>query len=304
MVYALVIGGWFLFDASILLSVTQDHELAHRLHSLEHLVFLALTTLALYYLLRREQQRIDKEANARENAFADLQTIFEHLPLMIDFYDPSRNFRMVNQEWSRALGWTAEQLQGRDMLAEFYSGLEDLDDVRAYIAKADRDWRHLRMRSRSGAVLDTAWTNVRLPDGAHIGIGQDLTSLKYWREALEESRRHIQLLINEFPITLFAVNKEGVFVLSEGSGLSAFGLNPGEAVGRSMYDVCANTPVRSNFLSAPCRAKPPTARSRRTGTSLDPSTSRCSMSSARWSARTEWCSTSPAASTPKTNSGA
>lgn len=44
------------------------------------------------------------------------------------------------------------------------------------------------------------------------------------------------------PLILFAVDEKGLFTLSEGRGLDALGLKPGEVVGRSVFDVYAQQP--------------------------------------------------------------
>ncbi len=44
------------------------------------------------------------------------------------------------------------------------------------------------------------------------------------------------------PVVLFAVDADGIFTLSEGQGLGALGLEPGEAVGRSVFDIYADHP--------------------------------------------------------------
>ena len=44
------------------------------------------------------------------------------------------------------------------------------------------------------------------------------------------------------PIVLFALDRHGVFTLSEGEGLSALGLASGEAVGRSIFELFRNAP--------------------------------------------------------------
>lgn len=45
------------------------------------------------------------------------------------------------------------------------------------------------------------------------------------------------------PFIVFALDAEGVFTASEGEGLSALGLEPGEVVGRSAFEVYRGEPA-------------------------------------------------------------
>ncbi|HTI50618.1 MAG TPA: PAS domain-containing protein [Planctomycetaceae bacterium] len=54
-------------------------------------------------------------------------------------------------------------------------------------------------------------------------------------EALRQSEQRLQQVINSAPVVLFAVDRQGIFTLSEGKGLAALGLLPGEAVGKSAF---------------------------------------------------------------------
>jgi two-component system sensor kinase FixL len=54
-------------------------------------------------------------------------------------------------------------------------------------------------------------------------------------EALRQSEQRLQQVINSAPVVLFAVDRQGIFTLSEGKGLAVLGLLPGEAVGKSAF---------------------------------------------------------------------
>ncbi len=60
--------------------------------------------------------------------------------------------------------------------------------------------------------------------------------------ALQESDERIHTIVSNAPIVLWSLDKEGVFTLSEGAGLNALGLRPGEIVGQSIYDVYRDVP--------------------------------------------------------------
>ncbi|HZP56312.1 MAG TPA: diguanylate cyclase [Dehalococcoidia bacterium] len=60
--------------------------------------------------------------------------------------------------------------------------------------------------------------------------------------ALAATEYRMQFVAAHAPIVLFAMNRDGVFTLSEGRGLERLGLRPGEVVGKSVFDVYADVP--------------------------------------------------------------
>ena len=57
------------------------------------------------------------------------------------------------------------------------------------------------------------------------------------REAKESAEAGLQAVIENIPVIVFAVDRSGVFTLSEGKGLAALGRKPGQVVGSSLFDV-------------------------------------------------------------------
>ena len=61
-------------------------------------------------------------------------------------------------------------------------------------------------------------------------------------EELKASHERLRTVVQSAPMVLFALDREGVFTVSEGRSLEALGLRPGEVVGHSVYDVYADNP--------------------------------------------------------------
>ncbi|EJN58113.1 bacterio-opsin activator domain-containing protein [Halogranum rubrum] len=59
---------------------------------------------------------------------------------------------------------------------------------------------------------------------------------------LFESDDQLRILINNAPVVLFALDDEGTVLLSEGEGLEALGVEPGELVGMSVFDLYSDNP--------------------------------------------------------------
>ncbi len=65
----------------------------------------------------------------------------------------------------------------------------------------------------------------------------DLTEHLRARDQLRRVEDRLRTVMAGAPIIVFAVDEHGVFTFSEGQGLTALGLTPGEAVGRSIFEM-------------------------------------------------------------------
>ncbi len=95
--------------------------------------------------------------------------------------------------------------------------------------------RHIR--ARSFAVRDSHGEVYRL-----VGIGEDITDRKQASAELQRSQALLRAAVTNAPIVLYATDAQGVQTLSEGKALEGLGLKPGEWVGRSVFDNCADYP--------------------------------------------------------------
>jgi len=57
-----------------------------------------------------------------------------------------------------------------------------------------------------------------------------------------QSEERLHTVITNVPVVIFALDRHGIFTLSEGKGLAALGLQPGQVVGQSAFDVYQDEP--------------------------------------------------------------
>ncbi|MFP4103708.1 PAS domain S-box protein [Coleofasciculus sp.] len=124
-----------------------------------------------------------------------LQKIFDHIPVMICFYDATGHIRLVNREVERVLGWDKAELDTIDLLTECYPNPTDRQKVLDFMFKASGKWRDFSLRTKNGQILETSWANIRLSDGTSIGIGQDITDRKRAEIKLRKSEERWQLAL-------------------------------------------------------------------------------------------------------------
>ena len=67
-------------------------------------------------------------------------------------------------------------------------------------------------------------------------------------QALEAANHTLSTVVSNTPVILYALDREGIFTMSEGKGLAQLGLQPGQVVGLSAFDVYADVPVIVSHL--------------------------------------------------------
>lgn len=88
--------------------------------------------------------------------------------------------------------------------------------------------------------------NPIVSDGTVTGVtalSVDITEKKLSEKALKENELRLQTIVSNAPVVLFGIDKYGIFTFSEGKGLKALGLKPGEVVGLSAFELYKDFPL-------------------------------------------------------------
>jgi len=122
-----------------------------------------------------------------------LQTIFDHIPVMIRLASPDGKVQLVNREYERTTGWTLKEIQNnsQDVFAELYPDKHQRQVILDRIASPRGEWADFRTRVRDGRVIDTSWTEIHLSAGMSLGIGQDISDRKRAEETLRSFSRQL-----------------------------------------------------------------------------------------------------------------
>ncbi|MFC1734001.1 PAS domain S-box protein, partial [candidate division KSB1 bacterium] len=104
----------------------------------------------------------------------------------------------------------------------------------------------------SARIVEDDDKNARWIDGVLI----DKTKKKLTEIMLEETKERLLTVMNNVPVVFWTVNEDGIIVLSEGKGLEAMGVKPGELVGSQIFELFKDYPeiirhVRESLSGTP-----------------------------------------------------
>lgn len=124
-------------------------------------------------------QALKQQVAERTNELAQekqlLQTIIDHIPVMITLYDVAGRVQFVNQAFEQCLGWSTAELANIDLAVACFPDLAQRQTVLNHMLAATGKWMDMKSRTKDDRYIDTSWANIRLSNGMSVGIGQDIS---------------------------------------------------------------------------------------------------------------------------------
>jgi PAS domain S-box-containing protein len=153
-----------------------------------------------------ERKRTETEMNRQREI---LQGIFDHIPVMITYFDKEGNIKIVNQELVSKLGWTLEEWETENILEQCYPKPEVYNEMVEFMSKKRLGWKDFTTATKFRTVIETTWTNISLPNGDLLGIGQDITKRKQAEQTLKISEEKYRTMLNASPDGIFLTDLKG-----------------------------------------------------------------------------------------------
>jgi diguanylate cyclase (GGDEF)-like protein/PAS domain S-box-containing protein len=198
---------------------------------------------ALLLIVRDISERKRAEEALRRNE-AKYRRLYANAPVMLHSIDTQQRIVDVSEYWLAHLGYERDEVIGRPTV-DFYSDASRAAAERDYLPQFFRDGEihdvPLAVRARDGSIVDVLLSASSERDSAgrvqrSITVMTDVTALKSAEVRLREHQEQLQMVLEQAPIVLWAIDRELRYTLSRGGGLAALGLEPGQVVGDSVRD--------------------------------------------------------------------
>jgi PAS domain S-box-containing protein len=147
-----------------------------------------------------ERKHADQELRRQKEV---LQSIFDHIPVMVSFVGQDHQLELVNREWERTLGWSLEEIRSQDIdiLAELYPDPGEHQRAMEWL-QSNAEWIDFKTTVRGGRMIDTTWALIPLSDGARIAIGQDISERKQAEQELIKQKELLQTIFDHIPVMI------------------------------------------------------------------------------------------------------
>lgn len=150
---------------------------------------------------------------------------------------------MWNRGAEQVYLYSAADAMGRS-LADLIVVPDEVDRIRDVVSAVAQGhaWSgEITLRRSDGTTFPAAVTLTPILDaGGNVeGIvthSVDVTARRGAEEALRETSDLLHSIMRSVPVVLFGTDREGILTLSEGRGLEALGLAPGQVVGESVLE--------------------------------------------------------------------
>lgn len=94
------------------------------------------------------------------------------------------------------------------------------------------------------------------PAGYANLYGYDITEQRLAELAWREAARQLRTVVENTPMLIFALDRNGIFTLSEGRSLTSIGRQPGQVVGQSIFTVYQDQPLILDHVRRALQGEP------------------------------------------------
>ncbi|WP_018607634.1 PAS domain S-box protein [Uliginosibacterium gangwonense] len=200
-----------------------------------------------------EQKRITQQLLDSEQSY---HTLADSAPALIWTSGPDKLCNYFNKVWLNFTGRSLEQELGNGW-AEGVHPDDFAYCLEYYLSHFDQRLNFnmdYRLRHHSGEyrwIRDSGCPRYSRSGTflGYIGYCLDVTDRVLAQKALEESEARLRTIVRNLPMVLCTIDKNGIFTMSDGNGLKALGLKPGEVVGQSVYTLYASHPEILKYIN-------------------------------------------------------
>ncbi|MFP2903917.1 PAS domain-containing protein [Pyxidicoccus sp. 3LFB2] len=179
---------------------------------------------------------------------AKLHDILDHAPAAIYGKDTEGRYLFVNRSYEQATGLVNQQVVGHTDAELFPPEVAEWffeNDMRVLASGQPHSYEEVVLQ-KDGPHLYRS-LKFLLPDArgqpyAVCGISTDVTETVRMEHERDEARENLRRVLTQLPVILWSTDAHGIITLFEGEGLKVIGLESGQFVGRSTFELYADRP--------------------------------------------------------------
>jgi PAS domain S-box-containing protein len=232
-----------------------DHLDADALHIAAGLVGSALrhaASVTTHRALTTENAMVMAALAEREQRFRALS---DYTSDLVTIFDEDGFVRYASPSHERKLGYAPDQLLGtfgwdlihpddRDRLMEAF---KPIDDAPGAVVTGEGRIRHAGGHWRLMELVGSNHLDNPAVRG-YIYNAHDVTERAEAEATLRAREEEFRTVVTNAPGIVFALDRNGVYTLSEGTGLDRLGRNPGQIVGRHIEEVWPESPPAQDAI--------------------------------------------------------
>ena len=241
LIYALFAAAWILLSDRLAYLLFPDPEQLIHVSIYKGWVFVAVTSLLLYVLLRRAWLRLAQAQAERLASLKLVEAIADSLDEAIFAKDLEGRYLLFNRAASRFVGKSAEEVVGADDRRLFPPAQAEMllainrQVIEANAVRTDEEI----LDTPDGPRVFLATKGPLRDDAGRVigtyGISQDITERRRADNALRESMEMLRLFIEHAPAAIAMFDREMRYLYVSRRWREDYGLGTEEIVGRSHY---------------------------------------------------------------------
>lgn len=157
-------------------NITDTKEFQRRLESMND---------RLELTVRERTRDLDRMVEELRQQKEVLQTVLDHIPVMLIFFDHQGRVRFINREMEKISGWPLENIRDMDLIERGFPDEAERNEALRVIRGEVTGWHELAINTRSGLKHPGLWTRQPLSDGSAICIGIDVSARRKMERDLQ-----------------------------------------------------------------------------------------------------------------------
>ena len=198
--------------------------------------------------LRRRIETTERILDEKRDIERRHEHLYEHAPIILHSIDQEGRLLSVSDGWVEALGYERAEAVGRrstDFMTEA-SRAQALARLPELFRKGVGRGSRYEFVRKDGSLLEVMMTVLveRDASGALLrtfAVSTDLSEVRRIERTsealLREKEARLRALLDNAPVVLWAVDRDGIITFAEGKGLAHLAFQPGELVGTSAFEL-------------------------------------------------------------------